>query len=1163
MSLTFADTHNMVAYLNKSDVSEGFNQVIDFLNASYIKYALTINPHIYVSCIKQFWNTVVVKQTNDVSRLQALVDKKKVVITEATIRDSLRLDDAEGVDCLPNEEIFAELACMGYEKPSTKLTFYKAFFSSQWKFLIHTILQSMSAKRPSWNEFSSAMAYAIICLSTGRKFNFSKYIFESLKVFANMRRVGKGFSKAETPLFEDMLVGVIKEEGDAEEQVQDDVDDAATQVADTVVQGDDVHEPSIPSPTLPTPPPQQPQDLPSTSQVKLTLPQSPQPQPQSQPQAQQPAADFLMSLLQEALDACASSLNEMIDALDSDAGVALMDDKEEEKKAKKDKVAGDDQVQGRQAEIYKIDMDHASKVLSMQEDEPEEVQEVVDVVTTAKLFTEVVTDASKSVTAASITISTAELQVPVVAITTAAPSKDKGKGIMVEEPKPLKKKQQVEIDEEYARKLHEELNKDIDWNVAIDHVKQKAKEDPFVQRYQVMKKRPQTEAQARKNIIMYLKNVAGFRLDYFKGMSYDDICPIFKAKFNSNIEFLLKTKEQIEEEENRAIQSINETLAQKSAKRRKLNEEVENLKRHLEIMPNEDDDVYTKATPLARKVPVMDYEIINLNNKPYYKIIRADGTHQLYVSCIKQFWNTVIVKQTNDVTRLQALVDKKKVVITEATIRYALRLGYAEGVDCLPNEEIFAELARMSYEKPSTKLTFYKDFFSCQWKFLIHTILQSLSAKRTSWNEFSSVMASAVICLSTGRKFNFSKYIFKSLVRNVDNSSKFYVYPRGWEKDSGVDTPLFEGMLVGVIKEQGDAAEQVQDDVADAAAQGADTVVQGDDVHEPSIPSPTPPTLPPQQSQDLPSIYQEALDACGALTRRVEHLEYDKVAQALEITKLKRRVKKLERGNKVKVLKLRRLKKERMIDDLDKDDAIDLMDGKGEEKKEEEEDEPEVQEVVDVVTTGKLITKVATGTSESVTVASTTIAIVEPQVLAATITAAPVRVAAISTRRRKGVVIRDPEEESTTIIPADTKSKDKGKGIVLHEELNKDIDRNAAIDHVNQKAKEDPFVQRYQVIKKRPQTEAQSQRNMIMYLKNVAGFRLDYFKGMSYDDIRPIFEAKFNSNTKFLLKTKEQLDEEENRAIQSINETPAQKAAKRRKLNEEVEDLKQTFGNYA
>nr|GFB06713.1 xylulose kinase-1 [Tanacetum cinerariifolium] len=90
---------------------------VDIHTYRYIKYALTINPHIYVSCIKQFWNTVVVKQTNDVTRLQAIVDRKKVVITEAIIRDALRLDDAEGVDCLPNEEVFAELACMGYEKP--------------------------------------------------------------------------------------------------------------------------------------------------------------------------------------------------------------------------------------------------------------------------------------------------------------------------------------------------------------------------------------------------------------------------------------------------------------------------------------------------------------------------------------------------------------------------------------------------------------------------------------------------------------------------------------------------------------------------------------------------------------------------------------------------------------------------------------------------------------------------------------------------------------------------------------------------------------------------------------------------------------------------------------------------------------------------------------
>nr|GFC26161.1 hypothetical protein [Tanacetum cinerariifolium] len=90
----------------------------------------------------------------------------------------------------------------------------------------------------------------------------------------------------------------------------------------------------------------------------------------------------------------------------------------------------------------------------------------------------------------------------------------------------------------------------------------------------------------------------------------------------------------LEEEENRAIESINETQAQKAAKRRKLNKEVEELKQHLEIVPDEDDDVYTKATPLAKKVPAVDYKIVHFNNKPHYIIIRADGTHQLYVNFI-------------------------------------------------------------------------------------------------------------------------------------------------------------------------------------------------------------------------------------------------------------------------------------------------------------------------------------------------------------------------------------------------------------------------------------------------------------------------------------------------------------------------------------------------
>ncbi|GKE00020.1 hypothetical protein Tco_1388003 [Tanacetum coccineum] len=179
----------MVAFLSKPAESEGFEQIVDFLNANPIKYALTINPTIYISCIEQFWATVKIKTINGEVQLQALVDGKKIIITESTMRRDLQPEDAEGVDCLPNATIFEQLGLMGYDQVSQKLTFYKAFFSSQWKFLIHIVLQCLSPKKTTWNEFSSTMASTIICLAINQKFNFSKFIFESM--VKNLDNVGK------------------------------------------------------------------------------------------------------------------------------------------------------------------------------------------------------------------------------------------------------------------------------------------------------------------------------------------------------------------------------------------------------------------------------------------------------------------------------------------------------------------------------------------------------------------------------------------------------------------------------------------------------------------------------------------------------------------------------------------------------------------------------------------------------------------------------------------------------------------------------------------------------------------------------------------------------------------------------------------------------------
>ncbi|GKA89725.1 hypothetical protein Tco_0811537, partial [Tanacetum coccineum] len=112
-TLQFADTYNLVAFFSKPAKSEGFEQIVDFLNANPIKYALTINPTIYTSCIEQLWATVKAKTVNGEVQLQALVDGKKIIITESIVRRDLQLEDAEGIDCLPNATIFEQLTLMG------------------------------------------------------------------------------------------------------------------------------------------------------------------------------------------------------------------------------------------------------------------------------------------------------------------------------------------------------------------------------------------------------------------------------------------------------------------------------------------------------------------------------------------------------------------------------------------------------------------------------------------------------------------------------------------------------------------------------------------------------------------------------------------------------------------------------------------------------------------------------------------------------------------------------------------------------------------------------------------------------------------------------------------------------------------------------------------
>nr|GEZ97603.1 hypothetical protein [Tanacetum cinerariifolium] len=316
-------------------------------------------------------------QTND---LGATLHMLASTSSQATVRDALRLDDAEGVECLPNEEIFAELARMG---------------------------------------------------------------------------VGKRCSGVETPLFEGMIVEQQVDEVAAEVNVKD-VSTAGVVAEGDVSAADDVvptavEEPSIPSPTPPTPPPQPSQDIPSTSHVQITLPQSPQAQPHSPQHQPQPSQDagISMDLLQNLLDTCKTLTRRgrIIANMDADKDVTV-----------KDVVAKDD-----------VDL------------EPAKLQEVVEVVTTAKLIIKVGTAASATITTATLQLTTApvptlstapsaarrrkgvvirdpeESATPSIIIHFEAKSKDKGKGILVDEPKPLKKQAQIEQDEAYARELEADI----------------------------------------------------------------------------------------------------------------------------------------------------------------------------------------------------------------------------------------------------------------------------------------------------------------------------------------------------------------------------------------------------------------------------------------------------------------------------------------------------------------------------------------------------------------------------------------------------------------------------------------------------------------------------------------------------------------------------------
>ncbi|GJR41398.1 hypothetical protein Tco_1217082 [Tanacetum coccineum] len=365
--------------------------------------------------------------------LRALVDGKKLIVTEASVRRDLQLEDEDGVDCLPNSTIFEQLALMG-------------------------------SKTTAWNEFSSTMAYAIICLEINQKFNFSKYIFECMVKnldnvsgeFLMYPRVGKGFSKRVTPLFPTMVVQNQAELGEG-----------------SAIPTDPHHTPTIIESST------QPQKTQKPRKPKRKDTQVPQPSGPTDIVADEAIHKELGNSLVRAVTT-ASSLeaeqdsgnitktrskstpNESI-SLGTTPGSGprcqetIGDTIAQTKFENVSKLSNDPLLTRDDNEMLDVNTLTGDEVFAEQDVATKDVNLTIDEVTLAQALAALKSAKPKVkgdvIDEPSVPVSTANAS-------TKAKVQDKGKGKMVEPEKPLKKKDQISFDEETAKRLQAEFDKE-------------------------------------------------------------------------------------------------------------------------------------------------------------------------------------------------------------------------------------------------------------------------------------------------------------------------------------------------------------------------------------------------------------------------------------------------------------------------------------------------------------------------------------------------------------------------------------------------------------------------------------------------------------------------------------------------------------------------------
>ncbi|GJW90754.1 putative ribonuclease H-like domain-containing protein [Tanacetum coccineum] len=264
-----------------------------------------------------------------------------------------------------------------------------------------------------------------------------------------------------------------------------------------------------------------------------------------------------------------------------------------------------------------------------------------------------VSTASRLVSAADVS-TTSDLE-----STTGVKAKDKGKAIMHESepPKKIKKKEarfkaeQERIDFETALELQKKLDEREEVTAKVDQAHDIDWSDPSLLRYHTLQNRPYSVAEVRKNMCLYLKDQGGFKMSHFKGVSYEDIRPIFERVWDQNQAFIPMVEEEIVQQDDviaeqamkessrttggrrkksLARKRARETLSEESAKKQKLEDdtEKEELQVYLNIVPEEES---FNIESLATKYPIVDWETQNLaNDKYYYQIKRADVSVKHY-----------------------------------------------------------------------------------------------------------------------------------------------------------------------------------------------------------------------------------------------------------------------------------------------------------------------------------------------------------------------------------------------------------------------------------------------------------------------------------------------------------------------------------------------------